>query len=114
MGVLLLDLMVRTKNNMQNDSSKSSPSKKSSPTKERKAKDFWIGCKVKLKDHTFTASPEQRRILGVDTLKRDIFGLIVGPGTKSKFHWMVEFADDVGLLEVEDKNYQNTHNTRKN
>ncbi len=75
---------------------------KSPTTKGRKPKDFWIGCKVKMKDYTFMVSPEQWQLLGVDSFKPDIFGSIIGKGTQSNFHWMVEF-DGLGALEIDDK-----------
>ncbi len=55
-----------------------------------------------MKDYTFTANPEQRQLLGAETFKCDIFGSIIGKGTQSPFHWMVEF-DGIGALEVDDK-----------
>ncbi len=55
-----------------------------------------------MKGYTFMASPEQRQLLGVDSFKRDVYGSIIGKGTQSKFHWMVEF-DGLGALEIDDK-----------
>ncbi len=100
--------MVRTKNDLgygDGDGTKQqSLSKKASPAKGHKAKDFWVGCRVKMKDHVFNVtSPEQWQLIGCDSYKRDVFGVITAQGTKSPFHWFVEFGDGVGLLEVDDK-----------
>ncbi len=100
--------MVRTKNDLghgDGDGAKQQPpSKKASPAKGHKTKDFWVGCCVKMKDHVFNVtSPEQQQLIGCNSYKHDVFGAITAQGTKSPFHWFVEFGDGVGLLEVDDK-----------
>ncbi len=100
---VLFAAMVCTNNDLDGFASKPSLPKRLPSNKERKAKDLWIGYKVKMKDHAVTTSPKQCPILGVDTFKRDVFGSIIDHGTKSPFYWVIKFGDDIGLLKVEDK-----------
>ena len=96
--------MVRTKPASVADASKGSPQKKEASAKARKPKDLWIGCRVKFKDYVFRAkNDEEWRIVGTDSYKRDIHGVVAAASPISPYNWKVEFGEGVGLIECEDK-----------
>ena len=96
--------MVRTKPSPTTDAPKGVHQKKEASTKTRKPKDLWVGCHVKYKDYVFRAkNEEERRVIGADSYKRDLHGVIAAASPKSPYHWNVKFGGEVGLLECEDK-----------
>ncbi len=96
--------MVRTKPPSIADASKGSPQKKEAAAKAWKPKDLWIGCRVKYKDYVFPVkNDEKHQIIGANSYKRDIHGVVAVASPVSPYYWKVEFGDGVGLIECEDK-----------
>ncbi len=79
--------MVRTKPSSTVDTPKGVHQKKEASSKTRKPKDLWVGCCVKYKDFVFRAkNDKERRVIGADSYKRDLHGVIAAASPKSPFY----------------------------
>ncbi len=106
--------IVRTKNGPLSDVSKSQPQKKDSTTKTRHPKVLWVGCRVKMKDHVCQVrNEEERRLIGADSYKRDVYGVIAASNPTSPYCWTVDFGADIGQLDCDDKTLSKDPPTQK-
>ncbi len=96
--------MVRTKNALSSGLPKEQPQKKDTPSKSRHPKQLWVGCKVKYKDFVCKVCNEsERKIVGAETYKRDVHGVIAAPHPTSPFHWTVDFGEEIGHHDCDNK-----------
>ena len=96
--------MVRTKNSLSSQSPKSQLQKKESPTKSRHPKQLWVGCTVKYKDFVCKVrNDNKRKIVGTNTYKRDVHGVIAVAHLTIPYHWTFDFGGEIGKQDCDNR-----------